>query len=60
MNDIDLEQLFLMTAHCRTENSVLWNAALSHLRSPNFSVVINYIVEQVGFFLLIQYLIINY
>lgn len=50
MNDMDLEQLLAMTAHCRTENAVLWNAAIGHLKSPNFSVVINYIVERVSFF----------
>uniref|UniRef100_A0A1I7VIA1 MMS22L_N domain-containing protein n=1 Tax=Loa loa TaxID=7209 RepID=A0A1I7VIA1_LOALO len=48
MNDMDLEQLLAMTAHCRTENSVLWNAAIGHLKSPNFSAVINYIVEQLA------------
>ncbi|VDK72766.1 unnamed protein product [Litomosoides sigmodontis] len=46
MNDMDLEQLLVITAHCRTENAVLWNAAIGHLKSPNFSVAINYIVEQ--------------
>uniref|UniRef100_A0A915PTI1 Uncharacterized protein n=1 Tax=Setaria digitata TaxID=48799 RepID=A0A915PTI1_9BILA len=46
MNDVDLEQLFLIAARCRTENNVLWNAAVTHLRSSNFAVVINYIVEQ--------------
>uniref|UniRef100_A0A0R3RLK3 Methyl methanesulfonate-sensitivity protein 22-like n=1 Tax=Elaeophora elaphi TaxID=1147741 RepID=A0A0R3RLK3_9BILA len=48
MNDMDLEQLFVMTAHCRTENNVLWNAAITHLRSPNFSIPMNYIVEQLA------------
>lgn len=49
MSDMDLEQLLVMTAHCRTENRVLWNAAIGHLKSPNFFIVINYIVEQVCF-----------
>ncbi|CAG9531708.1 unnamed protein product [Cercopithifilaria johnstoni] len=48
MSDMDLEQLLVMTAHCRTENSVLWNAAISHLKSPNFSMAISYIVEQLA------------
>ncbi|VDO45829.1 unnamed protein product [Onchocerca flexuosa] len=48
MNNMDLEKLFVMTAHCRIENSVLWNAAISHLKSPNFDVAINYIVEQLA------------
>ncbi|VDK83814.1 unnamed protein product [Onchocerca ochengi] len=48
MNDMDLEKLFVMTAHCRIENNVLWNAAIRHLKSPNFDVAINYIVEQLA------------
>ncbi|KAL3983183.1 hypothetical protein ACH3XW_50140 [Acanthocheilonema viteae] len=48
MNDMDLEQLLVITTHCRTENSVLWNAAINHLKSPNFCMIINYIVEQLA------------
>lgn len=49
MNDMDLEELLEMTTYCPKENSALWNAAISHLKSPNFLVVINHVVEQVGF-----------
>ncbi|KAM3725146.1 Protein MMS22-like [Dirofilaria immitis] len=48
MNDMDLEKLFVMTSHCRIENSVLWNAAVNHLKNPNSAVAINYIVEQLA------------
>ncbi|KAK6111558.1 hypothetical protein QQG55_44125 [Brugia pahangi] len=48
MNDMDLEQLFAVVVHYRTENSILWNAAINHLKSPNFPIIINYIVKQLA------------
>lgn len=48
MNDMDLEQFFSMTAKCRSENNVLWNAAVNHLKSPIYSAAVDYIVEQVN------------
>ncbi|VDN07445.1 unnamed protein product [Thelazia callipaeda] len=48
ISDLDVENFLLITARCRTENNILWNTAIKRLKSPNFIVVINYIVEQLA------------
>ncbi|VDN18158.1 unnamed protein product [Gongylonema pulchrum] len=46
MNELDLEQLFALASKCPGESIVLWNAAISHLKTPIYSSAAGYIIAQ--------------